>query len=284
MMNIGLKTRQTPGASVVSTQNGYRLTIPEGGTNSYRVAQLDDYAKSARRHFPQRPSLSLGLRARASADSLPGTWGFGLWNDPFGFSLGFGGNPIRVPALPNAIWFFHASEENYLSFSDPSTSSGRVKPGNGFMAQVFRSPVFRFPVGSLGRFAVGPLGRSPVLPLGRSPVFPFVPLARVAATLPFSRKKARALMGNIVEEDGVRLGADVTEWHAYRFEWSPKRSAFWVDEALVLETSVSPRPPLGLVIWVDNQYAAFTPEGKIGFGTLVNDKSAWLEIEDIELS
>lgn len=103
-------------------------------------------------------------------------------------------------------------------------------------------------------------------------------------TLPFSRVKARALMGQIVEEDGVRLSVDVTEWQAYRFEWSPRRSAFWVNEVLVLETSVSPRPPLGLVIWVDNQYAAFTPEGKIGFGILENAKPAWLEIEDIELS
>ncbi len=270
MINADLESRHTPGASVVSTPNGFCLTIPEGGTSGYRVAQLDDYTKSPRRHFPHRTSLSLSLRARASADSIPGTWGFGLWNDPFGFSLGFGGNPFRIPALPNAVWFFHASQENYLSLTDPSTSSGRVKPGNGFMAQVFRSPVL-------------PLGRFVVLPLGRFAVFPLGPLARVAATLPFSRKKARDLMGKIIEEDGVRLGADVTEWHAYRFEWSPKRSAFWVDEVLVLETSVSPRPPLGLVIWIDNQYAAFTPEGKIGFGILENDKPAWLEIEDIKL-
>jgi len=45
---------------------------------------------------------------------------------------------------------------------------------------------------------------------------------------------------------------------------------------------VSPRPPLGLVIWIDNQYAAFTPDGKIGFGVLANDE-AWLEIKELEL-
>ena len=91
-------------------------------------------------------------------------------------------------------------------------------------------------------------------------------------------------MGKIVEEDGVRLEVDVTQWHGYRLEWSPTRSAFWVDEALVLETSVSPRHPLGLVIWVDNQYAAFPPEGKLGFGILENTEPAWLEVEDLELS
>jgi hypothetical protein len=56
-----------------------------------------------------------------------------------------------------------------------------------------------------------------------------------------------------------------------------------VDEALVLETPVSPRPPLGLVIWIDNQYAAWGPDGKIGFGVLENTKPAWLEIKDLDL-
>jgi hypothetical protein len=245
-MNTDLRAHYSNGASVTTTSNGYRLSIPDGDNRRYRVAQFDDYAKSARKDFPHRPSLSLNLRARASAASLPGTWGFGLWNDPFGLSVGFGGNSFRLPALPNAIWFFHASKENCLSFGN--------KPGNGFLAQVFSSPVF-----------------------------PLFALSRVAAALPFSRIKARALMGKIVEEDGVRLDMDVTEWHAYRLEWSPKRSAFWVDEALVMETSVSPRPPLGLVIWIDNQYAAWYPDGKIGFGVLENTEPAWLEIEDLIL-
>ncbi|MBN1449999.1 MAG: hypothetical protein JW963_03215 [Anaerolineales bacterium] len=242
-----LRPLHTSTASVKQTPGGgWLLQIPAGGSHQYRVAQLDDYAKSARKDLPHRPFLSLSLRARASATSLPGTWGFGLWNDPFGLSLGFGGNPSRLPALPNAVWFFHASRENYLSFG--------MKPGNGFLAQVFRSPVF---------------------PLGR--------LAKVGLTLPFSRTKARGLMSEIVEEDGVRLRVDVTEWHAYRLEWSPARCVFWVDETLVLETPVSPRPPLGLTLWIDNQYAAFTPAGKIGFGVLESAEPAWLEISDLVL-
>lgn len=241
-----MKPKHTLGANVGAIPNGFRLSIPDGDNRRYRLAQLDDYAKSARKDFPHRSSLSLSLRARASSESISGTWGFGLWNDPFGFSFGFGGNPRRVPTLPNAIWFFHASKENYLSFSN--------KPGNGFLVQAFRSPT---------------------LPLGR--------LARIGTTLPFSRTKARVLMSKIVEEDGIRLSVDVTKWHAYRFEWSPKRSAFWVDDTLVLETSVSPRPPLGLVIWIDNQYATWKPDGQLGFGVLENDE-AWLEIEAIAIS
>lgn len=244
-MNLDLIERSARGGRITHTPNGYLLEIPAGDSRHYRVAQLDDYAKSARKDFPHRPFLSLSLHARASADTTPGTWGFGLWNDPFGLSLGFGGNPWRLPALPNAIWYFHASEENYLSFSE--------KPGYGFLAQVFCSPVL-----------------------------PLLPLMRVGTTLPFSKVKAREMMSSIVKEDGVRLKMDVTDWHAYRFEWSPTRSAFWVDETLVLETSVSPRPPLGLVIWIDNQYAAFTPEGKIGFGVLENTEPAWLEVKDLD--
>jgi hypothetical protein len=57
-----------------------------------------------------------------------------------------------------------------------------------------------------------------------------------------------------------------------------------VDNTLVLESPISPCPPLGLVIWIDNQYAAFTPDGKIGFGLLKNTEPAWLEIENLSFS
>ena len=241
-MDKDLTLHTTGMSKVEKTDAGFRLNIPDGNDKSYRVAQLDDYAKLARVRFPSHPPRTLSLRARVSSDSIPGTWGFGLWNDPFGLSLGFGGNPLRLPALPNAIWFFHASEENHLSFSG--------KPGNGFLAQAFRSPIF-----------------------------PLLHLIKAGLTFPFSRKRTREMMSEIVEEDGIRLSVDVTDWHAYRFEWSLKRSAFWVDDVLVLETPVSPRPPLGLVIWIDNQFAAWHPDGKIGFGVLENTEPAWLEIK-----
>src|SRR5688572_4957115 len=131
--------RSTPGASVgeYSSEDGgkgYRLFIPVGPADKYRLAQLDDYAKLSRSRFLLRPPIRLSLSARTSSNSIPGTWGFGLWNDPFGLSLGYGGKPFRLPALPNAVWFFGASEENHLSFAD--------KPANGFLAQSFRSPKF----------------------------------------------------------------------------------------------------------------------------------------------
>lgn len=240
-------------------KNGYRLTIPEGGADKYRLAQLDDYPQSRRSQLPWRSPLRLSLSARASSDSIPGTWGVGLWNDPFGLSLGFGGKPWRLPALPNAVWFFGASKENYLSFREPArldSSASRPARGeaaNGFLAQVFRSPWFH----------------------------PWLIPAGLA--LPFSRRVTRRLMSKAIGEDGIRLSVDVAQWHRYRLDWREDRVLFEVDQAPVFESPVSPNPPLGLVIWIDNQYAAFTPEGNIGFGVLENPEPAWLEIEDIEI-
>ena len=91
-------------------------------------------------------------------------------------------------------------------------------------------------------------------------------------------------MSRVIAEDGIRLSVDVTEWHRYRLDWREKRVSFEIDDIQVFESEVSPSPPLGLVIWIDNQYAKFTPEGKIGFGVLENSEPAWLEIKDLELS
>ncbi|MEW6083299.1 MAG: hypothetical protein AB1607_01770 [Chloroflexota bacterium] len=236
----------SPNARVDEIERGWRFSIPSGNADNYRNAQLDDYARLSRRRFPHRFPLQISLLARTSSDFIPGTWGFGLWNDPFGLSLGFGGNPFRIPALPNAIWFFGASKENYLSFKDD-------KPAHGFIAQTFRSPKFH------------PL----LIPAG--------------ITLPFSRKATRKMLGKIIGEDGVALGVDVTQWHRYSLTWEAKRVAFSVDDVTVLESPVTPNPPLGLVIWIDNQYASFTPDGKIGFGVLSNPEPAWLEIKELEI-
>ena len=102
--------------------DAYRLWIPSGPAGKYRLAQLDDYTQKTRSRLPVHSPASLTLSARVSSDSIPGTWGFGFWNDPFGMSIGFGGKPWRLPALPNAVWFFGASKENYLSFRDASTA------------------------------------------------------------------------------------------------------------------------------------------------------------------
>ena len=284
-----LKSRHTRGARVeeISRESAhYRLFIPSGFSDSYRLAQLDDYTLFSRGRFPHRNSLSLSLSVRTSSDAIAGTWGFGLWNDPFGLSLGFGGNSFRLPALPNAAWFFGASKENYLSFRDipclerseaqskdklpirsqlqtgihasttPPTNGGSAQRGiaaNGFIAQTFRAPKFH------------------------------LRLLLAGLALPFSRKTTRRILSQVIGEDGIALSADPTQWHRYRLVWNPKRVKFEVDDIQAFESLVSPNPPLGLVIWIDNQFAAFTPEGKIGFGVLENPEPAWLEVKEIEL-
>ena len=248
----------------------YRLSIPAGKADQYRLAQLDDYAQLRRGQFPLRAPNSLTLLARTSSGSIPGTWGFGFWNDPFGLSLGFGGNPFRLPVLPNAAWFFGASEENHLSFRDPlSVPRGEIA-AKGFLAQTFRSPRFD------------------------------LRLVPAGLALPFSRRTTRRWLGKVIEEEGVQLwsseahgrsqepdpgpySVDPTQWHRYQLDWREKRVSFHVDGVLVLESSIRPHPPLGLVIWIDNQFAAFTPEGKIGFGVLENPEPAWLEINDLQI-
>ena len=248
--------RHTAGASVEEISHGekYKLSIPAGTAAQYRLAQLDDYAKRPRNKFPLRSPLILSLLARASSQSIPGTWGFGLWNDPFGLSLGFGGNPFRLPALPNAVWFFGASKESYLSFGGRAGEAVSRPPANGFIAQTFRSPRFH----------------------------PSLILAGLA--LPFSRKMTRRMLGKVIHEEGIRLTVDITQWHGYKLEWRENRVLFEVDNIQVFESHVSPHPPLGLVIWIDNQFAAFTPEGKIGFGVLENPEPACLEIDELSVS
>lgn len=240
-----MKSRTTPQASVDKTENGYLLKIPAGDSSAYRFAQMDDYFGLSRRKFPHH-SLTLSLRARVSSSSLPGTWGFGLWNDPFGMSLGFGGRRWQFPALPNAAWFFSASKENHLSFGE--------KTAQGFLAQSFNAPIFH----------------TLLIPTG--------------LVFPFSRKAARKLLSRIIAEDSSVLDVEITQWHNYRIEWSQRGVVWHVDEVRVFESPVSPNPPLGLVIWLDNQFAAFSPDGKIGFGVLENSEPAWLEITDLNLS
>ena len=240
-----MNERATQSAKVERIKNGWRLGIQKGDSLSYRDAQLDDYSQLPRHKFLHR-TLSLSLRAKASSSSIAGTWGFGLWSDPFGMSLGFGGSPFRLPALPNAVWFFYASGKNYLSFTDN-------KPANGFMAQTFKS-------------------KGGVTP----------PLLAAGLTLPFSRKTSRKLLSKVIDEDSVAISVDVTQWHRYRLKWSPKRVVWYVDDALVFESPKSPNAPLGVIIWIDNQYAAFTPEGKIAFGVLEGEEE-WLEVEDLEM-
>jgi hypothetical protein len=230
-----------------------RLALPAGIAGRYRIAQMDDYSTLPRGNFLCRPPVSLTLQARVSSNMLPGTWGFGFWNDPFALGMGIKGSGFRLPALPEAAWFFYGSPKNDLSFSSES-------PVNGLMASVFSST------------RISPL----LLPLGL-PVLPFLGI-RPAARL------IRRLTARFIREAFTRLEVDATLWHTYRLDWLDGSVVFQVDDKIVASSNISPRPPLGMVIWIDNQYAAFTSGGIVRAGTQENEESAWLEIRDLAIT
>ncbi len=246
MLKLDLKPRLSRDGTLQVTPRGWRLGIAAGGSRSYRLSQLDDQIGRARSAYPWRPPLKVTLRARVSAESMPRTWGFGLWNDPYGFSFGPGERFPRMPALPQAAWFFAASPRCYLSFRDD-------KPGRGFYAQVFRSAGFR------------------------------VRLLEAVVLLAIAPKRARRILAGVISEDGTAILTDPCEWHSYGIEWNTDQCMFFVDQRQVMHAPLSPRSPLGFVTWIDNQFAAFDPQGRIGWGVEANPKEQWLQIEDLRL-
>ena len=248
-----LRINLTSGAKVERRDSdAWHLEIPAGQPGSYRLAQLDDYRNLPRNGFPWRPPLRLQLRARASDHLIPGTWGFGLWNDPFSFRLGFGGGQ-RIPALPSTAWFFFASPPNYLSLRDDL-------PAQGNLVSTFRSE----PIPSW------------LLALG-SVCLPLLAMPQLAR---FLRRIAR----RFVWQSASSISVNTTDWHSYAINWEAECAQFFLDGQSLLETPVSPGGPLGLVIWIDNQYMALPSSGRFRFGTLENPNPAWIEIEQLRIS
>ncbi len=246
--NSKLKPRFTEGAKVEERSPGhFLLSIPGGPAGKYRLAQLDDYAQAGRSQFSWQAPCELKVKARLSQNNLPGTWGFGFWNDPFTASQGLGGMSRRLPALPNAAWYFHASPPNYLSLRDDL-------PAQGLLAAVFSSPLLP--------------------PLLLAPGLLAAPLLAWPPSAHFLRRLARRLVG----EDSCLVKTSPAEWHTYQLEVTDTKSVFRLDGEVIFESTLAPRGRLGMVLWIDNQYAAFDPAGRLGYGTLENS-AAWLEIK-----
>jgi hypothetical protein len=248
-----LHISKSPTARVTRLEGGiWHLEIPVHNRFGYHLAQLDDHGSRQRKNFPWQPPLTFSLRARVSAEELPGTWGFGLWNDPFSFMLAYNKFVPRLPTLPEAAWFFHASPQNYLSFRDDL-------PANGFLAATFRSKKVHTVLLALA---------SPILALSLVPGF---------------AHRVRKQLRGLVEQDAVQVHAHLVDWHLYRLDWENGQARFYLDEVELLCTSVTPHPPLSLVIWIDNQYAALPPDSGVKYGYLPNLEASWLEVKDIDL-
>ena len=58
--------------------------------------------------------------------------------------------------------------------------------------------------------------------------------------------------------------------------------SFFIDDARIWRRLSHRTVALGVVIWIDNQYAALPPDGRLRYGTLENQERAWIEIKNIQ--
>ena len=228
-----------------TTESGLRLGNKPVSNQDYTNAQIDDYHTLPRPHFPWRPPLRMSVRARFSHTSgrLTGTAGFGFWNHPLRLTR------PRSLALPQALWFFHAGPPSDM----PMTLT---QPGWGWKASTIDTRNGRF--------------------LANAPLF--------ALTSPFLRANRlyRSLWPPVQKAAGIAeqlVPAHMTEWHVYTIDWLRARVRFYLDGRLLLESDHAPAGPLGLVIWIDNQFLQFAPWGRFRWGLVPKEEVQWLEID-----
>jgi hypothetical protein len=249
---MGLRSLELSGGLVSATGTAIHLEIPPIQVG-YTDAQVDDYQRLPRRSFLWRPPLRLSLTARASPSHPTGTLGFGFWNDPFTFSLGQGGAARRLPASPQALWFFYGSPPNDMSFVPGS-------PPHGWKASSLRSA--RIPPALLA---------------------PAAGAAALLAQIKLTRGPVMRLALRMVTAAEEQLQIPLDTWHRYTLVWTEKEARFAVDDGEVLVAPAPPRGPLGFVAWIDNQFAVASSEGGLRFGTLPTSASQWLEIDDFRI-
>ena len=243
-----LKTLEIGGGQVQPAGEQIRLTLPPLSGKAYADAQCDDYHGLRRSQLPQRPPVTMALRARASHAAPAGTLGFGFWNDPFTLSGG-------VLAAPNVVWFFYASPP-----SDMALAEG--VPGRGWKAATLNA------------------GRLP------APILAPAALAAILLTrLPgLGRPIMRAARRVVQAHEALLDDAPLTAWHDYELEWQRGGAVFRVDGKERLRSPAPPGGPLGFVLWIDNQYAIASREGKFGFGLCEVKEEQWLEVEGLRIT
>ena len=225
---------------------GTRLSIPRV-RRGYADAQVDDTQGLPRDRLCWTPPLQLTVRARVAPDTPSGTFGFGLWNDPFAVSLGQRGAARRLPCGPRALWFFYASPPNEFGFT--------AGPRSGWRAMSIDTP------------QIHPLWLTPA-----------AVAAAALAQIPIVRRPVMRLALKQVAAAEAVLPCAVDELHEYELTWERSVATFRVDGDVVLRADRPPRSPLGFVAWIDNQYAIASPENGLRFGTLPTDAEQSLDL------
>jgi hypothetical protein len=174
---------------------------------------------------------------------LRGTAGFGFWNAPFGPGSGW------LPALPQAVWFFFASEPGNLPLAPPEDE------GRGWFVSTVDATTLRA--------------------LSWAPLAPVVILLN---QMPGMRRRLWPVVQRGLGISFSRIDVEMGEWHHYSLSWQESGCFFQVDGVPVLQTPMTPGGPLGFVAWIDNQYLRATATGRIDWGTVVTEEEQWLEI------
>lgn len=228
------------------TEGGLRLINRQPASDHYSNAQLDDYLAAEQPGLRWQPPLRLQLRARFShqAGDLRGTAGFGFWNYP----LTLYDQRLALPRLPRAIWFFCCAPPGNMQFD-------MLCPGQSWKAASIDSD--------------------------RPAALALAPLAPLAVPLMQAPLLYQALWPIAQQAAGIReapVPADMRDWHEYTIEWGERHSRFLVDDRVILERAPSPRGPMCLVIWIDNQFLELTPQGRFRWGLTANAADQWLEV------
>ena len=239
------------GAGLIEpTSAGVRVVREICDSQIYSNAQFDDYQQLPRNELAWTPPLTLTIRARFShpSESLIGTAGFGLWNNPF-MSMG-----ARTPSLPKAIWFFFSSPPSNMALAQGI-------PGYGWKAATIDAQQLGF--------------------------YCLIPTAPIAIPLMFVDSIYRRLWPlaqRAIGVDEAEIAADMTQWHTYTLTWRFDSAEFLVDDACILQTKRAPHGRLGLVVWIDNQFMVVTPQGKVRHGLLESGTRQWMELSFLQIS
>jgi hypothetical protein len=225
-------------------QGQVRFILDPSPAQQISDAQIHDYTGRGGKNFPWHPPLHMLVRARFS-HPCPDMVGTA--------GFGFWNNPFTVwgdvVAPPNNVWFFYASPPSAMDLV-PGVA------GWGWKAAVLR-----------GGHLPGPA----------------MALAQHLLRVPFLARLLGKLARGRVRAAERALSQAPTTWHTYELRWLQEGCTFWVDGDVVLETKVTPAPPLGFVAWVDNQYAVARPDGSFRFGRLDIPQRQWLELDRVEI-
>ncbi len=246
-LSLDWLTEEAGGAIVAVHHRILRLTNPLSTHGHYTNAQIDDYRTLKRSAFRWRPPLTMAVRARFSHEKTVGTAGFGFWNEPFTRTLS------RFPALPRAIWFFYAGPRSAMELA-------LDVPGRGWKAATFDAR--RWPFVWLA---------------------PTAPIAFALMRVKRFYRKLWPLGQRAIGVSETLLDTSITEWHTYEIEWAEEHAHFFLDGEPVLSCRNPPTGPLGLVVWLDNQYMIVTPQGRFDNGLVKREEPQWLELDWIKV-